>query len=168
MYNRLDLFHYEYRNHEKNNTTLLLLMNRICLLRKFITLQMIFFLFRVVGLYYAPFVHCEIIWKCYRWACDAELMTVVKKNAYSALLCIEIKFIRFATIHFLEYLRNVNNRAIQCSSYAHCFEIIWNNITILMVIICLQDVHVRFHLILKTNWKFEPRAKITTISYLHI
>lgn len=131
-------------------------------------LQMIFFLFRVVGLYYAPFVHCEIIWKCYRWACDAELMTVVKKNAYSALLCIEIKFIRFATIHFLEYLRNVNNRAIQCSSYAHCFEIIWNNITILMVIICLQDVHVRFHLILKTNWKIEPRAKITTISYLHI
>nr|XP_049466611.1 odorant receptor 67d-like isoform X1 [Anopheles coluzzii] len=41
MYNRLDLFHYEYRNHEKNNATLLLLMNRICLLRKFITLQII-------------------------------------------------------------------------------------------------------------------------------
>uniref|UniRef100_A0A6E8W0N8 Odorant receptor n=1 Tax=Anopheles coluzzii TaxID=1518534 RepID=A0A6E8W0N8_ANOCL len=39
MYNRLDLFHYEYRNHEKNNATLLLLMNRICLLRKLITSQ---------------------------------------------------------------------------------------------------------------------------------
>uniref|UniRef100_A0A182NDC8 Uncharacterized protein n=1 Tax=Anopheles dirus TaxID=7168 RepID=A0A182NDC8_9DIPT len=39
MYNRLDLFHYECRQHEQNNATLLKLMERICLLRQYLTLQ---------------------------------------------------------------------------------------------------------------------------------
>uniref|UniRef100_A0A182MFP0 Odorant receptor n=1 Tax=Anopheles culicifacies TaxID=139723 RepID=A0A182MFP0_9DIPT len=42
MYNRLDRFHYEYRHHEKNNATLLLLMERICLVTKLITVQVLF------------------------------------------------------------------------------------------------------------------------------
>uniref|UniRef100_A0A182YF91 Uncharacterized protein n=1 Tax=Anopheles stephensi TaxID=30069 RepID=A0A182YF91_ANOST len=41
MYNRLDRFHYEYRHHEKNNATLLLLMQRIRLVTKLIMIQII-------------------------------------------------------------------------------------------------------------------------------
>uniref|UniRef100_A0A182S5C5 Uncharacterized protein n=1 Tax=Anopheles funestus TaxID=62324 RepID=A0A182S5C5_ANOFN len=41
MYNRLDRFHYEYRHHEKYNSTLLLLMERICLVTKLITVQLV-------------------------------------------------------------------------------------------------------------------------------
>uniref|UniRef100_A0A182S5C6 Uncharacterized protein n=1 Tax=Anopheles funestus TaxID=62324 RepID=A0A182S5C6_ANOFN len=41
MYNRLDRFHYEYRHHEKNNSTLLLVMGRICLMTKLITIQFV-------------------------------------------------------------------------------------------------------------------------------
>ncbi|XP_049294456.1 uncharacterized protein LOC125769690 [Anopheles funestus] len=41
MYNRLDRFHYEYRHHEKNNATLLLVMGRICLMTKLITIQFV-------------------------------------------------------------------------------------------------------------------------------
>ncbi|XP_050067360.1 odorant receptor 67d-like [Anopheles maculipalpis] len=41
MYNRLDRFHYEHRQHEKNNATLLLLMQRIRLVTKLIMMQII-------------------------------------------------------------------------------------------------------------------------------
>uniref|UniRef100_A0A182VT60 Uncharacterized protein n=1 Tax=Anopheles minimus TaxID=112268 RepID=A0A182VT60_9DIPT len=41
MYNRLDRFHYEYRHHEKNNATLLLLMERICLVTRLIAIQLL-------------------------------------------------------------------------------------------------------------------------------
>ncbi|XP_052899263.1 uncharacterized protein LOC128305715 [Anopheles moucheti] len=39
--NRLDRFHYEHRHHEQNNASLLLLMERICMVTKLITIQII-------------------------------------------------------------------------------------------------------------------------------